>query len=84
LDSLDEVQRQEYDTLRQAARRTQDNVARLSGARGTYTVRSGDSLSRIALEFYGQNGNRWPEIAEANSHLEDPENLFVGMVLVIP
>ena len=46
-------------------------------------VRPGDSLSEIAVEFYG-DGNRWTEIAEANSYLGNPEAPYVGMVLVIP
>ena len=80
---LNDAQRQEYNTLRGRVARAQENVARLTNALRTHTVRSGDSLSKIALDTYG-SGNRWPDIRDANAYLEDPENPFVGMVLVIP
>lgn len=46
---------------------------------GTYTVQSGDSLSRIATQF----GTNIFILAEANS-LDDADYLFVGQVLTIP
>ena len=80
---LSDAQRNTYNSLRQNLKQTQENVARLTGAQAAYTVRSGDSLSLIALTFYG-NGNRWPDILEANSYLENAKYPYVGMVLVIP
>lgn len=54
-----------------------------SGAR-TYKVQSGDSLSKIAKEFYG-NANEYNKIFEANrDKLSDPNKIQVGQELVIP
>jgi nucleoid-associated protein YgaU len=47
-----------------------------------YVVVKGDTLSRIALAFYGDS-KRWPEIAAAN-HLPDPGTISVGQRLIIP
>jgi nucleoid-associated protein YgaU len=50
----------------------------------TYTVQPGDSLSRIALQFYGKS-SLWRVIFEANQHiLSDPSAIRVGTVLRIP
>ena len=83
ISELSDAQRNTYNSLRQNLKRTQENVARLTGAQATYTVRSGDSLSVIALNFYG-DGNRWPDLLAANSYLENAKYPYVGMVLVIP
>lgn len=49
-----------------------------------YTVASGDSLSKIAKEFYG-NAMKYPEIFEANKPmLSDPDKIYPGQVLRIP
>jgi nucleoid-associated protein YgaU len=49
-----------------------------------YEVKSGDSLSRIAKQFYG-SGNEWKRIFEANSDiLKDPNKIFPGQKLKIP
>ena len=54
-----------------------------SGAR-TYTVKPGDSLSKISQEFYGQ-ANQYMKIFEANKDkLADPDKVRAGMQLVIP
>ncbi|MCP3904031.1 MAG: LysM peptidoglycan-binding domain-containing protein [Planctomycetes bacterium] len=50
----------------------------------TYTVRDGDSLSRIAGRRLGSM-NRWPALYEANrDQLETPDDLRPGMKLKIP
>lgn len=50
----------------------------------TYTVASGDSLSKIAREFYGK-ASAWPLIFEANrDQLDDPDRIKPGQVLKIP
>lgn len=50
----------------------------------TYTVAAGDSLSKIAKEFYG-NANAYNRIFEANrDKLSDPDKIKVGQELVIP
>ncbi|MDH3605783.1 MAG: peptidoglycan-binding protein LysM [Acidimicrobiia bacterium] len=49
-----------------------------------YTVVSGDSLSKIAKEFYG-DPMKYPEIFEANKPmLKDPDLIYPGQVLRIP
>jgi len=56
------------------------------GAEGvqTYEVKSGDSLSKIAKNFYG-NGNAWKMIFEANTDiLKDPNKIYPGQKLKIP
>jgi len=50
----------------------------------TYTVKSGDSLSKIAKEFYG-DPMKYKEIFAANTDvLEDPNKIFPGQELKIP
>jgi len=48
----------------------------------TYTVKAGDTLSKIAKEFYG-DATKYPIIADYNG-LEDPSRIFIGQVLRIP
>ena len=49
-----------------------------------YTVQSGDSLSRIAKEHYG-DANKYMVIFEANQPmLSDPDKIYPGQVLRIP
>ena len=49
-----------------------------------YTVAAGDSLSKIAKQFYG-NANDYMKIYEANrDKLNDPNAIKVGQQLVIP
>ena len=50
----------------------------------TYTVVSGDNLSRIAKKFYG-DANRWRKIHEANKDvIKNPDVIQPGWVLKIP
>ena len=50
----------------------------------TYTVKSGDSLSKIAKEYYG-DANSYNKIFEANrDKLSDPNKIQPGQELVIP
>ncbi len=55
------------------------------GAAGrTYTVKPGDTLSKIAKEFYG-NANDYNKIFEANKdQLSSPDKINVGQELNIP
>lgn len=49
-----------------------------------YTVQSGDNLSKIAKEIYG-NSNDYNKIFEANKPmLTDPDKIYPGQVLVLP
>jgi nucleoid-associated protein YgaU len=50
----------------------------------TYTVKAGDTLSKIAKQHYG-NANAYMKIFEANKGiLKDPDKIQVGQVLTIP
>ena len=50
----------------------------------TYTVQSGDTLSKIAKEMYGDAG-KYPQIFEANRPmLKDPDKIYPGQVLRVP
>lgn len=52
--------------------------------RRTYTVKPGDSLSKISQEFYG-SANQYMRIFEANKGtLTDPNKITPGVELVIP
>lgn len=49
-----------------------------------YTVKSGDNLSKIAKEMYG-NANDYMKIFDANKPmLKHPDKIYVGQVLRIP
>lgn len=49
-----------------------------------YTVKSGDTLSKIAKEAYG-DASKYPVIFEANKPtLKDPDEIYPGQVLRIP
>ena len=49
-----------------------------------YTVQSGDTLSKIAREYYG-SANKYPLIFEANKPmLANPDRIYPGQVLRIP
>jgi nucleoid-associated protein YgaU len=50
----------------------------------TYTVASGDTLSKIAKHFYN-DGNQWPRIFDANRDiLSNPDRITPGQHLRIP
>lgn len=48
----------------------------------TYTVKPGDTLSKIARDVLG-NMALWPAIAELND-LKNPDLIFPGQVLILP
>jgi len=49
-----------------------------------YTVVKGDTLSKVAKEFYG-NANKYPVIFEANRPmLSHPDKIYPGQVLRVP
>jgi LysM repeat protein len=50
----------------------------------SYTVKAGDTLSKIAKAHYG-DASQYTKIFEANrDKLKDPDKIFPGQVLVIP
>lgn len=49
-----------------------------------YVVQSGDSLSKIAKQFYG-NASDWQKIFDANKDkIKDPNLIHPGQKLIIP
>jgi nucleoid-associated protein YgaU len=60
------------------------NSGSSSTAEKIYEVKSGDSLSKIAKNEYG-DANKWRQIFEANQDiLKDPNKIFPGQKLKIP
>jgi len=50
----------------------------------TYTVKAGDTLSKISKEMYG-DANQYQRIFEANQPmLKDPDKIYPGQMLRIP
>lgn len=50
----------------------------------TYTVKAGDSLSKIAKQLYG-DANAWRKIYQANTDkIKNPDLIHPGQVLTIP
>lgn len=50
----------------------------------SYTVKSGDSLSKIAKHFYG-DANKWKKIHAANADkIPNPDLIHPGLQLTIP
>ena len=62
----------------------QSSSSTTSAAAQTYTVASGDSLSKIAKKFYG-SANAWKQIFDANrDKISNPDMIHPGQVLSIP
>jgi nucleoid-associated protein YgaU len=61
------------------------STAPSSDAQGqTYTVKKGDSLSKIAKRVYG-DAQQWRKIHEANRDIIDnPDLIYPGQVLKLP
>lgn len=49
----------------------------------TYTVKTGDTLAKISILFYGDS-NKTNRIMEANPKIKDPNRIFKGQILLIP
>ena len=78
-----------WDAIKTVPTWSQDVVAdiKATGAaahEATYTVKAGDTLSKIAKEHYG-DANAYNEIFNANrDQLSDPDKIKPGQVLKIP
>ncbi|WP_207435581.1 LysM peptidoglycan-binding domain-containing protein [Sabulibacter ruber] len=67
-----------------AAAAPQPAAAPAQPAFDTYTVKSGDSLSKIAKNFYG-DAQQWHKIHQANlDKIKNPDLIEVGWQLKIP
>jgi nucleoid-associated protein YgaU len=74
-----------WDAIKAVDANVSDLVADFSVQAGlTYTVVSGDSLSKIAKRFYG-DANAYHKIFQANTdQLSDPDKIQVGQVIKLP
>lgn len=60
-----------------------DSSEEIIGER-TYTIESGDTLSKIAKEHLG-HASAWRDIFEANRDvIENPDRIFPGQVIKLP
>jgi nucleoid-associated protein YgaU len=49
-----------------------------------YVVKGGDTLSKIAMQFYNSM-HKWEKIYEANrEQVKNPHYIYIGMKLMIP
>jgi nucleoid-associated protein YgaU len=73
-----------WDAIKAADPTFSDLVHEITVAQGdqTYTVKSGDNLSKISKLFYG-DANKYQKIAQANG-LDNPDKIRVGQTLTIP
>jgi nucleoid-associated protein YgaU len=80
------------DEKEKAGRALQEKVGKISnhievaggGSDRTYTVKAGDSLSKIAQQFYG-DASQWKKIHAANmDQIKDPDKIQPGWTLRIP
>ena len=72
-----------WNTMQEQAKNTSGSGASAGGA-STYTVKSGDTLSKIAKAHLG-DANAYMEIFNANKdQLSDPDKIKPGQVLKIP
>ena len=62
-----------------------DSTSRvITGTLTTHTVKEGETLTRIALRYYGTK-DLWPYIVKHNADkLKNPNDVIVGTVLLIP
>ena len=81
----DYTKNQIWDEIKRVDSKFSDLTADFNVQPGTeYTVKSGDSLSKIAKQFYG-DAKAYPKIFEANrDKLTDPEKIQIGQVLKLP
>lgn len=56
----------------------------ITGNQGSYTLKPGESLVRVALKFYG-NKKLWPYLVKHNKAIiKNPDNVPVGTTIQIP
>lgn len=82
--SLDDISLELSVTESQAAAATAQSSQSAQSANQSYTVKAGDTLSKISRQFYG-NANEYMRIFYANrDKLRDPDKIQVGQELSIP
>lgn len=81
---LDDISLELSVTESQAAAATAQSSQSAQSANQSYTVKAGDTLSKISRQFYG-NANEYMRIFYANrDKLRDPDKIQVGQELSIP
>lgn len=55
-----------------------------TGSREQYTIKSGDTLNKIAYRFYGKYDTKKIEEIKKINNIQSPESLQIGRVLIIP
>jgi nucleoid-associated protein YgaU len=74
----------DFSDVQSGSSTTAPSVQPARPAARTYTVVSGDNLSKIARRELG-DANKWHAIFEANrDKIEDPDKIQPGQVLTIP
>ena len=80
----DRVQQQNQSVEEQQRMQTSQAAQKHDEMRDSYTVQSGDSLSKIAQHYYG-DAQKWKAIYEANKDkIDNPNLIHPGQKLTIP
>jgi NitT/TauT family transport system substrate-binding protein len=59
-------------------------TSKTSSTSTEHTVIGGDTLSHLALQYYG-NARKWPKIFEANKEtMTNPHYLYIGQKIIVP
>ncbi|HSF59573.1 MAG TPA: LysM peptidoglycan-binding domain-containing protein, partial [Candidatus Binatia bacterium] len=59
-------------------------TSQASSAATEHTVVGGDTLSHLALQYYG-NARKWPKIYEANKDtMANPHYIYIGQKIIVP
>lgn len=81
---LDNIKNIGDELLHAVDKNVEDKSVTAAGSNRTYTVKSGDTLSAIAKQFYN-DASQYMKIFEANkSILSSPDKIAPGQVLTIP
>ena len=84
LSILDNIKNIGDELLHAVDKNVEDKSVTIAGNNRTYTVKSGDTLSAIAKQFYN-DASEYMKIFEANkSILSSPDKIAPGQVLTIP
>lgn len=73
-----------WDSIKQVDATFSDLVhdIQAKSAEHKYTIKSGDTLSKISKHFYG-DANKYMKIAKANN-IADPDKIQAGATIIIP
>lgn len=81
---LDNIKNIGDELLHAVDKNVEDKSFTAAGSNRTYTVKSGDTLSAIAKQFYN-DASQYMKIFEANKNLlSSPDKIAPGQVLTIP